>query len=137
MSASSARTEPAPQHLTALQKANQIRLARAEVKRQVSAGEVSAAEVILACPEEVKSMAVMDLLMAQHRWGRQRCRKLLGQAQLAESKRIGRMTVRQRFALAGLLPDCPDNVTELPVPMPVRMTIEPVTRREPALAGAM
>ena len=129
----SARTEPEPQHLTALQKANQIRLARAEVKRRVTAGELSAAEVVLECPLEVESMAVMDLLMSQHRWGRQRCRKFLALVPLTESKRIGDMTDRQRRALADLLPAC-QTVAEMPRPERPRMA--PATRRpQPALAG--
>ena len=73
----SASTTPAPQHLQALERANEIRLARAAVKRRVATGDLSAAEVVLICPPEVEGMPVSDLLMSQHRWGRTRCRKLL------------------------------------------------------------
>ena len=34
-------TVPAPQHMRALQQANRVRLARAELKRQVTDGEIS------------------------------------------------------------------------------------------------
>src|SRR6185437_8212157 len=39
-------TAPAPQHMRALQQANRVRLARAELKRQVAQGELTAAEVV-------------------------------------------------------------------------------------------
>src|SRR4051794_16500363 len=68
-------TAPAPQHMRALQQANRVRLARAELKRQVMDGEISAADVVLECPWEAESMAIADLLMSQHRWGRTRCRR--------------------------------------------------------------
>ena len=40
-------TAPAPQHMRALAQANRVRLARAELKRQVAEGETSVAEVVL------------------------------------------------------------------------------------------
>ena len=36
-----------PQHMRALQRANEVRLARAELKRRVTEGETTAATVIL------------------------------------------------------------------------------------------
>src|SRR3954452_20894792 len=94
----------APQHLQALQRANEVRLARADLKRGIAQGHVSAAEIVLACPPEVEGMAVADLLMSQRRWGRTRCRKFLAAIPLAENKSIGSMTERQRGALATALP---------------------------------
>ena len=55
------------QHMRALARANQIRLARAQLKRRVAAGEIDVAEVIVYCPWEVQSMAVADLLISQRR----------------------------------------------------------------------
>ena len=43
-------TAPAPQHLQALARANKVRLARAELKRQVAEGELSVADVIQPMP---------------------------------------------------------------------------------------
>ena len=40
-------TAPAPQHMQALAQANKVRLARAELKRQVADGELSVADVVL------------------------------------------------------------------------------------------
>ncbi|HWI73233.1 MAG TPA: hypothetical protein VNT55_14855 [Baekduia sp.] len=98
---------PAPQHLRALARANEVRLARAELKRQVADGEITAAHVILECPWEAASMTVSDLLTSQRRWGSTRCRKLLQSVPMSENKTVGSMTERQRQALAGLLEGLP------------------------------
>jgi hypothetical protein len=94
---------PAPQHLRALARANEVRLARAELKRQVADGEISAAHVILECPWEAASMTVADLLTSQRRWGTTRCRKVLQAVPMSENKTVGSMTERQRQALATML----------------------------------
>jgi hypothetical protein len=92
-----------PQHLRALERANKVRLARAELKRRIAVGEIDVAGVVLECPWEAGSMAVADLLMSQHRWGHTRCRKFLAMVPLSENKTIGSMTDRQRQRLATLL----------------------------------
>jgi len=92
-----------PQHMRALERANKVRLARAELKRRVAIGEIEAAEVILDCPWEADSMAVADLLMSQRRWGQTRCRKFLAQIPMSEKKTVGSMTERQRRTLAMML----------------------------------
>jgi hypothetical protein len=89
--------------MRALDRANEVRLARAELKRRVAFGKADVAEVIICCPWEVHSMAVGDLLMSQHRWGRTRCRKLLAGIPMSETKTVGSMTDRQRCALAAML----------------------------------
>lgn len=96
---------PAPQHMRALARANEVRLARAELKRRVTDGEISAAEVILESPWETASMPVAELLTAQRRWGSTRCRKFLQTIPMSETKTIGSMTERQRRAVAELLED--------------------------------
>ena len=100
-------TAPAPQHMRALAQANRVRLARAELKRQVAEREITAAHVILECPWEAASMTVSDLLTSQRRWGSTRCRKLLQAIPMSENKTIGSMTERQRQALARLLEGMP------------------------------
>jgi hypothetical protein len=97
---------PAPQRLRALERANRVRLARAELKRRIAEGELSAAEVILACPEEASRWTVRELLISQRRWGVTRCRKFLERNQIGELKRLGDLTHRQRQLLAGQLRSC-------------------------------
>jgi hypothetical protein len=96
-------TSPGPQHLQALQRANRVRLARAELKRRIADGEVTAGEVILTSPWEASSMAIGDVLMSQRRWGGTRCRKFLAMFRITETKTIGSLTERQRHALAAQL----------------------------------
>jgi len=96
-----ATIEPAaPQRLQALERANEVRLARAELKRRIALGDVSAAEVILACPQEASSWSMRELLMSQRRWGSKRCRKFLERNQIGELKPVGQLTERQKRVLA-------------------------------------
>jgi len=94
---------PGPQHLQALQRANRVRLARAELKRRIADGEMTASEVIRSSPWEAESMAIGDVLMSQRRWGGTRCRKFLAMFRISETKTIGSLTERQRHALAAQL----------------------------------
>lgn len=96
-------TDDGPQHMQALQRANQVRLARAELKRQIANGELSAADVVRAAPSEVETMVVAELLMSQRRWGHTRARRFLAGIPMAETKTIGSMTLRQRDTLATML----------------------------------
>src|ERR1700722_19810337 len=102
--ATAAPAPTGPQYMRALERANEVRLARAELKRRVAVGELEVAEVILECPWEAESMAVADLLMSQRRWGQTRCRKFLAQVPMSEKKTVGSMTERQRQTLASMLP---------------------------------
>lgn len=94
---------PGPQHLRALERANRVRLARADLKRRIADGEISVAEILLTTPWEAESMAIGDALMSQRRWGSTRCRKFLAIFRIAETKQIGSLTERQRLALAAQL----------------------------------
>ena len=98
-----ATSDAAPQHLRALEQANRVRLARAELKRRVGDQTTTVANVVLDCPWEAESMALSDLLMSQRRWGRARCRRVLLSLGLPENKQIGTLTDRQRRALATAL----------------------------------
>ena len=126
-----ARMSPGPQHLQALQRANAVRLARADLKRRVAEGEVSAADVIMTAPWEADSMTVSDLLTSQRRWGNTRCRKFLQCVPMSETKTIGSMTDRQRRALAQML------VTGEPGDPPFCSPDHSERLRRPVLAGAI
>ena len=103
MNATATIAPAGPQYMRALERANKVRLARADLKRRVAVDDVGVAEVILECPWEAESMAVADLLMSQRRWGQTRCRKFLAQMPMSEKKTIGSMTDRQRRTLAAML----------------------------------
>jgi hypothetical protein len=89
-----------PQRLRALERANEIRLERAALKRRIAAGEVSAAEVLLNPPQSAETWSVGDLLMTQRRWGTTRCRRFLARNNITETKSIGTLTQRQKNLLA-------------------------------------
>ena len=89
-----------PQHMRALAHANEVRLARAALKREISAGTVSAADVVRDCPSVVDSMTVSELLQSQRRWGLTRVRKFLMPLAVNEHRELGRLTIRQRGELA-------------------------------------
>jgi hypothetical protein len=114
MNATATVAPAGPQHMRALERANKVRLARAELKRRIATGEISVADVILDCPWEAESMAVADLLMSQRRWGHTRCRKFLTHIPMSERKTIGSMTERQRRTLAAML----DTAGATPAPSP-------------------
>lgn len=92
-----------PQHMQALARANEVRLARARMKREIASGQRNVLDVVRECPWEAESMSVSELLSAQRRWGRARSRKLIVSIGLTETKRMGTLTQRQRDVLAGAL----------------------------------
>ncbi len=91
------------QCMQALARANEVRLARAALKRDVGAGRRSVTEVLAEIPWEARSMSLSELLCSQRRWGRARSRKLLASAGLSENKRIGTLTPRQQRILVSAL----------------------------------
>jgi hypothetical protein len=91
------------QRLDALAHANRIRQVRADLKRRIADGSVSAAEVILLHRRDVESMPVADVLTSQRQWGDVRCRRFLMPMRLKDNKTIGSMTERQRLAVAARL----------------------------------
>lgn len=98
MEAGTMAAEP-PQHMRALERANLVRLGRAEKKREIGRGELSVAEVIADCPAEMETITLAELLTSQRRWGRTRARKFLLPLALNENKQVGSLTSRQRRLL--------------------------------------
>lgn len=128
-----------PQRLRALERANEIRLARAGLKRRIALGEVSAADVLLSCPVEAGSWPIGDLLISQRRWGTTRCRRFLAHNDLLETKPIGKLTERQRRILAASLRTLAapgTSVTPVTSVAPVRAPVAPV-RAAAALGDEM
>jgi hypothetical protein len=97
------RERATEQCMQALARANQVRLARAELKRQIGAGHRAVTDVISESPWEADSMSLSELLCSQRRWGRARSRKLLSSTALGEAKKVGSLTERQRRILVHAL----------------------------------
>ena len=91
------------QCMEALARANEVRLARAALKREIGAGNREVADVVLQVPWQAQSMSLSELLCSQRRWGRARSRKLLASAGLGEAKKLGTLTARQQGVLVGAL----------------------------------
>jgi hypothetical protein len=92
-----------PQHVRALDRANQVRSVRALVKRRIASGDLTAAAVILSHRWEIERMPIAEVLTSQRRWGSGRCHEFLLDVTLPESQTIGSMTDRQRRAVASQL----------------------------------
>jgi hypothetical protein len=91
------------QRLLALERANHVRVARAELRRRLRSGEAAAAEVILRCSRDTDTMTVGELLRSQPGWGPTRSSTLLRSVSLPEAKTLGSLTERQRVMLAAVL----------------------------------
>ena len=89
--------------MEALARANEVRLARAALKREIGAGSRQVADVVLQVPWQAHSMSLSELLCSQRRWGRARSRKLLASAGLGEAKKLGTLTARQQGVLVHAL----------------------------------
>jgi hypothetical protein len=92
------------QRRLALLRANVIRSARAEWKRQAHRGEVSVRDMLLEPGELFESMKIIDLLLARPKVGRVKATTMLRIAATSPTKTLGGLTVRQRGELARLLP---------------------------------
>lgn len=94
------------QTMTALQKANRIRLDRAALKRKIRAGDVDLADLIspdAEIPECLRSASVGEALSAQRRWGAHRARRLLIGTYVAETRRLDALTRRERGVIVARL----------------------------------
>jgi hypothetical protein len=84
------------QTMTALQRANEVRLARAQLKRDVKSGALLAADVISDPPPCALTMPIAELIAAQRQWGATRASKHCASLGTAEMKTVGSFTTRQR-----------------------------------------
>lgn len=87
------------QRMSALQKANSIRLDRAALKRRIKLGEIDVPWVLETMPAEAESMTIMELLRSKQRWGRKKAQRLCTRFAISETRRLDRLTERQRAAL--------------------------------------
>ena len=91
------------QRMDALQRANEIRTRRAQLKKDLKAGRVSIHTLLLDPPEYLQTAKVFDMLLAVPKYGRVKVNKVLVQCRISPSKTIGGLSQRQRSELVGLL----------------------------------
>lgn len=87
------------QHMEALELANKIRLERAQVKRDLRSGTVTITELIQNTPRALYQATLFEFLTSQHRWGRERARKVLLKVRVSEYTTFGSLTDRQKRLL--------------------------------------
>ena len=91
------------QRMDALARANQIRIQRAQLKRDLKAGRRSIHSLLLEPPEYVETAKVFDMLLAVPKYGRVKVNKVLLQCRISPSKTIGGLSQRQRTELVSML----------------------------------
>jgi hypothetical protein len=91
------------QRMRALQRANEIRSARAQLKRDLKASKMKIETLLLDPPEYVMSAKAFDMILAVPKYGRVKANKILTQCRISPSKTIGGLSERQRAELVHLL----------------------------------
>ncbi len=91
------------QRLFALAKANEVRVARARLKRDLASGRIELAHVLSEPPPCLQTAKLRDLLLAVPRFGPARVKRALANCRIADNKTIGGLSDRQRAELIRLL----------------------------------
>jgi hypothetical protein len=91
------------QRMEALQRANEVRIRRAQLKRDLKAGRVQIADVLADPPEHLLTGKVFDVLLAVPKCGRVKASRFLAVCRIAQSKTVGGLSDRQRSELVELV----------------------------------
>src|SRR5215203_220986 len=91
------------QRMDALQRANQIRSRRAQLKRDLKGARVSITQILKDPPDWVETAKVFDMMLAVPKYGRVKVNKVLTQCRISPSKTIGGLSERQRSELVAML----------------------------------
>lgn len=89
--------------LEALNEANDMRMRRAQLKRDLIRERVSMRSILLDPPECVRTARLFEMLLAIPRCGRVKATKLLAQCSIPPSTAVGDLSQRQRDCLINLL----------------------------------
>src|SRR3989454_7307368 len=90
------------QRMEALKRANDIRVRRAKLKKDLKDGRVRIQTILSNPPEYVSTAKVFDILMAVPKFGRVKAARFLNQCRISQSKTVGGLSERQRAELVGL-----------------------------------
>lgn len=96
-------TRSLPQQMAALDRANEIRTFRANLKKDIKAGKIAILKLLLDPPKEIETMKLFDFLMAVPKFGRVKTNKVLTTCRISMSKTIGGLSDRQRDEIVTLL----------------------------------
>ena len=89
------------QRMEALKRANDIRVGRAQLKKDLKDGTVRS-RGSCSTHEYVSTAKVFDMLMAVPEFGRVKAARLLNQCRISQSKTVGGLSERQRAELVSL-----------------------------------
>jgi S13-like protein len=89
--------------MVALMQANEVRSARASLKRDLREGKLRLEQILASEPRCVSSAKVFDLLLAVPKFGPVRAARLLGHVRVSQTKTVGALSDRQRTSLIELL----------------------------------
>src|SRR3712207_9531944 len=89
--------------MDALQRANEIRTQRAQLKRDLKGGRISIHDLLLDPPDCIETAKVFDMLLAVPKYGRVKVTKGLLQGRISPSKTLGGLSQRQRTELVSML----------------------------------
>jgi hypothetical protein len=90
------------QRMEALKRANDIRVKRAKLKKDLKDGRVRIEEILGNPPEYVSTAKVFDMLMAVPKFGRVKAARFLNTCRISQAKTVGGLSERQRAELIGL-----------------------------------
>jgi hypothetical protein len=91
------------QRLRALQRANEVRSARAQLKKELASGQIELARILVRPPEFARSAKVHDLLLLLPKVGPVKAGRMLAHCRIAHSKTLGGLSDRQRSELTDLV----------------------------------
>jgi hypothetical protein len=83
-------------------RANDVRVRRAKLKKDLKDGRVRIETILGAPPEYVSTAKVIDILMAVPKFGRVKAARFLNTCRISQSKTVGGLSDRQRTELIDL-----------------------------------
>ena len=87
---------------TPSRRANDVRVKRAKLKKDLKEGAVRIEKILGNPPEYVSTAKVIDILMAVPKFGRVKATRFLNTCKISPSKTVGGLSDRQRAELIGL-----------------------------------
>ena len=100
--------KPAPsrsrdQRIDALRQANKVRIRRAELKKEIAAGNKRLEKILARPPEWLIAAKVYELLLAAPKIGPATATRILARCRIAHAKTVGGLSARQRRELVNAL----------------------------------
>jgi hypothetical protein len=83
------------QRMDALRRANEIRVRRAQLKKDLKSGSAQIEQILRSPPAYVETAKVFDMLMAVPKFGRVKAARFLNQCRISQSKTVGGLSERQ------------------------------------------